>query len=107
MPWRPHGDDGCDRNDAVMTRAILGFALLCAGAAVACRPSDDPYGEAYGRGCLNGFRDAGGDANDFAPKDEARYAADPNYRRGWNEGYSACFERQLRTPKIGGNDGGR
>ena len=90
-----------------MTRVILGAALLWAGAAAACRPFDDPYGEAYGRGCLSGFRDAGGEVNDFAPKDEVRYAADPTYRKGWDEGYSSCYERQIRTPMMYSNGGGR
>lgn len=90
-----------------MKRAILGIALLWAGAAAACRPFEDPYGEAYGRGCLSGFRDAGGEVNEFAPKDEARYAADPTYRKGWDEGYSACYERQIRTPMMYSNGGGR
>ena len=89
------------------TRALFGAALLCAAAAASCALRDDPYGEAYGRGCLNGFRDAGGDFNDYAPKDEMRYATDPNYRKGWDDGYSKCYERQIRTPMIYGNGGGR
>ncbi len=81
--------------------------MLCAVAAASCALRDDAYGEAYSRGCLDGFRDAGGDVNDFAPKDDARYAADANYRKGWDDGHSKCYARQIRTPMMYSNGGGR
>jgi hypothetical protein len=81
---------------------LLLAALLAACASPA---SDASEAEAYGRGCDLGYRDAGRPTNNYFWRDEARYAADPSYRKGWDRGYAACFAQQTRNYKVNGGGG--
>ena len=72
-----------------LSGAVLG-ALLVAGCAG--NPAPKPvnivgfspaFVQGYGEGCDS--------AGAFRPwRDESRYQADPDFERGWNDGYSAC-----------------
>ena len=91
-----------------MTKAAcLATRLALLLTLTACSAGSDPYGAGHGAGCRNGFIDAGGPSNSYAPKNEALYAADAAYRKGWDEGYRACFDRQISTPKTISGPAGR
>jgi hypothetical protein len=63
-------------------------------------PGSESYRDGYLNGCSSGFADAGRDGyqTDYY-KDESRYANEPDYRKGWNEGHVACYEEDIRHPK--------
>jgi hypothetical protein len=64
-------------------------------------PGSPTFQDGYLNGCASGFSDAGrpGYQTSYV-KDEKRYASDADYRKGWDDGYHACFEEQTRTPKT-------
>jgi hypothetical protein len=63
-------------------------------------PGSESYQDGYLNGCPSGFADAGRDGYETSYfKDNTRFANEPDYRKGWNEGYAACFEEDRRYPK--------
>ena len=69
--------------------AVLGGLLLAGCAGI---PAPKPvnlvgfspaFVQGYGEGC-----DSAGAIRPW--RDESRYQADPDFERGWNDGYSAC-----------------
>lgn len=72
-------------------------------------PPDSSPGFKFGY--LYGCREGATDANPSAyhrlyERDDQRYAVDPEYRKGWDQGVKACYEDELRAPRMGGHDGG-
>ena len=91
----------------VIAAAAIGH-LLAACAANLMNPQVPPpgppsYQEGYLDGCRSGFAVAPrvGTETDYQ-KDEARYAGDVEYRRGWETGLNACYEEEQRHPKMCG-----
>ena len=66
-------------------------------------PGPPVYQEGYLDGCASGFAVAprAGTETDYR-RDEARYANDGDYRRGWENGLNACYEEERRHPKMCG-----
>lgn len=66
-------------------------------------PGSPAYKEGYLDGCASGFAVAprvGAEA-DYR-QDEAQYASDGEYRRGWETGLNACYAEEKRRPKMCG-----
>lgn len=66
-------------------------------------PGSPAFEEGYLDGCASGFASA--DRPGYAAswrKDEARYGGEPDYKKGWDAGLTACYEEQWRHPKTGG-----
>ena len=67
--------------------SLIGVAVLVGGCAPT--PAHQPVGlspafvQGYGEGC-----DSAGAIRPW--RDESRYQAEPDFERGWNDGYSAC-----------------
>ncbi len=75
--------------------AILGAALLWG-----CEPQT-PEEIGNVEGCASGYYDAGNEVFEFSyAKNEGLYATDPEYRKGWDEGYKECYEQEMRTPRM-------
>ncbi len=71
-------------------------------------PGSPAFEEGYLDGCASGFASA--DREGYSAsfrKDETRYGSEADYRRGWDAGLAACYEEQLRHPRMGGGHGGR
>ncbi len=86
---------------------LLGLATaLGACSAGLVNPQIPPPGSAmfeqgYLDGCASGFTDAGRDGYETNyRKDEARFAAEADYRDGWWKGHDACYEQERREPKT-------
>ena len=80
--------------------------LVCACTTGLVNPQVPPPGspifqDGYLNGCTSGFSDAGRDGyeTDYF-RDDVRYASEGDYRKGWDDGYGACFEEEKRTPKM-------
>ena len=81
------------------------FALLFSGC-----PSEQSYLAKHSPAFRQGYRDGCENAeamvaNSFVGKsnDTSRYRKDPEYRRGWDDGYSRCYanaemEQYMRRP---------
>jgi hypothetical protein len=91
-------------------RAILpalALALLAYGAALATtNPNIPPPGSSddftlgYVQGCRNGYAYGGRDGFQADhPKDERLYAANSEYRAGWDLGMHNCYEYELAHPR--------
>jgi len=84
---------------------IVTSAVWAAGSipnpAVPPRGATAALRDGYNDGCLSGYNGAGreGFQTRFT-RDGARYASNGAYRTGWNNGYAACFEDQLRAPLM-------
>ena len=66
-------------------------------------PGSQSFKEGYHNGCTSGFSDGGRDGYETSyVKDGTRYASEADYRTGWDQGYSACFEEQKYHPKYFG-----
>lgn len=91
------------RNGALLLGLVV---LLGACTANLVNPEIPPPGSAgfrqgYLDGCRSGFADAGRDGYETNyRRDDARFAADADYRDGWLKGHHACYEEQLREPKT-------
>jgi hypothetical protein len=55
-------------------------------------PGPPAFQTAYVAGCLS-LRGAG-------RRDETAYAADADYRRGWDQGYQTCLDDRQRYPRL-------
>lgn len=100
-----------------LARRLFGSALLvsfslagCAGAnLVDVRqppPGPPAFRDGYVDGCLSGFSD--GRWYNYAQsyrKDIGRYQADSDYRKGWDDGHSACYVEAIRYPRVGSSRG--
>ena len=72
--------------------AVALAAALLAGCAT-------PFERGRIDGCDSGLSDANKPGYDTRyRKDDARYAADADYRAGWDEGYDTCYWREYRYP---------
>jgi len=80
--------------------AVLAIVAFPAVTEAQVAPSDPVYRAAYANACINGYIDAGRPGVAYADLDPARYASDPRYRQGWDDGYSTCYDREYRTPKM-------
>ena len=85
-----------------MKRIPLAVVAGLVLAACAAEGEGGPASYTVGRvhGCDSGFTDLDMTVNYF--KDEARYRADPEYRRGWDDGHAQCYEEGLRPLQAGG-----
>lgn len=81
--------------------------LALAGCYPAQGPTRPPAGSSaafeagYVDACRTAYHDVqrvGYDTNDNDRSNPARYAAEPDYRAGWDRGYPACRENDLKTP---------
>ncbi len=79
-------------------------ALVLAGPLWACAPAGHDLGWIHG--CGSGYGDAGREHYylEFR-RNQDRYLADAEYRKGWDGGYRECFEEEQRTPYVGGATG--
>lgn len=88
------------------------IGALVAGAALAACTSvkdgliaqgaDPAYAEGYDHGCSSG-NVAGGSVFDSGQKDAARYGADSQYTKGWDDGFSTCkakMEVMVRDARL-------
>lgn len=76
---------------AVAVLAMAGCAAGPQGSAV--------FKEAYWTACRQAMDDAGGYFNGTPRgRDEDLYAADEDYRDGWNQGYAECYDHWLVKP---------
>ena len=87
--------------------SAAGILAACEGGLVNPQippPGSRAFSDGYVDGCPSGFDDAGRDGYDQDyRKDTARYAHEPDYKQGWDQGYAACFAEEKRHPKeIGG-----
>ena len=88
---------------ASRTRIAAIFAVI-APAIAACAagiPGSDAFRAGHRDGCVSGFADAGraGYHLEYI-RDEARFAAEADYKAGWQEAYHACFDDETRMPYI-------
>ena len=96
------------RRATVAGALFLGLVSLlgaCAGQPVknveVPPPGSAAFQQGYLDGCVSGYRDGGRDGYEADyRKDEARFAAEADYRDGWLNGHNACYEQQLRRPKT-------
>lgn len=70
--------------------SVVWFAALAAGCAVSPAPrSANIVG--FSPAFVQGYREGCDSAGALRPwRDESRYQAEPDFERGWNDGYSAC-----------------
>ena len=85
----------------------LGLAAMLIGSATACATSTPSGSESfqvgYTDGCVTGFGDAGKPGFESVyRRDDKRFAADPEYQRGWNEGEKSCYAAEMNFPTMGG-----
>jgi hypothetical protein len=76
-------------------------AVLAALLAAAC--AEAPRDAGYADGCRSGYFEAGREGYQYNAdfrQDAALYATDGEYRRGWDQGRSACIEEQRLAPRI-------
>lgn len=94
---------------ATMANAIR-LVFLCLGLLSACstiKPHETQgYRDGYIAGCSSGQVYAGKSGPE-APRDNARYGADADYTRGWNEGQQECYTDAMASPRNWGGTGGR
>jgi hypothetical protein len=94
-----------------------GFLALAALAACQGGPGAAPwsppagqsqaFNDGYVQGCLTGYMDAERDGTVIEQlRDEKRYATDADYRAGFEQAHTACYEEEKRRPRvIGGGNG--
>lgn len=64
-------------------------------------PGSAAFQQGYLDGCASGYADGGRDGFEASyRKDGARFATEADYRDGWLKGRGACYEQQLREPKV-------
>lgn len=64
-------------------------------------PESAAFSDGYLDGCPSGFDDANREGYETAyRKADTRYSREPDYKSGWDRGYSACFAEQERRPKL-------
>lgn len=74
-------------------------AALLTGACAAGPQGSPSYLEGHRNGCIHGTQDVAAFHNRIPPpRDDRRYAADADYRKGWDEGYRECFDLWLVRP---------
>ena len=56
------------------------------------------YQQAYLFGCMDGESAAGNPRT--VQRNDRRYAGDPDYAAGWDDGQKACYEAFMRTPRT-------
>jgi hypothetical protein len=95
-----------------------GFFALAALAACQGAPGNAPwlppaghsqaFEDGYVLGCLSGFNGAGRDGMVIEQsRDERRYVAEAEYRAGFDQAHSACYEEEKRRPRVIGGGNGR
>lgn len=96
------------RTETLLLAAAVLSLLLAACNTALVNPEVPPHGPAayedgYLHGCASGFTDArrAGYQNAYR-KDATRYALEPDYRAGWDEGHRLCFEEEEREPRMCG-----
>ena len=88
--------------------AVFGvaFPLIALGANLISPEAPPPgssagFRDGYSDGCLTGFADAGRDGyQESGRKDVARYLREEDYKAGFEAGHRACYEEQLRNPRV-------
>ena len=91
----------------VLGPAGMGLLLIACGSNLTNPeippPGSPGYQEGYLDGCARGFAVAPRAGAEIEYRqDEARYASDEEYRRGWETGLKACYEEERRHPKMCG-----
>ncbi len=89
---------------ALAAAAFAGGLLGCSAGLV--NPDIPPPGPpdfqlGYLDGCASGYTDANRPGYQLEyRKDDRRYAADPAYHRGWDQGHDACYAEEIRVPHM-------
>lgn len=85
---------------------LLAFAADLTNPALPPSGSSPAFREGYVDGCLTGFQDAGRDGYQQAGrKDVARYLREADYKAGFDAAHRACYEEQIRNPRMIGEPG--
>ena len=80
---------------------IAAVLAACAAPPNAPERASAGYSWGYTEGCDSGYTEAFRDGYSLRyGKDEARFEADPEYRRGWEDGYAYCYEDEWRQPLM-------
>jgi hypothetical protein len=85
----------------------IGLAVWLIGSAAACATGEptgsNSYQVGYTDGCITGFSDAGKPGFESVyRRDGERFAADPEYQRGWTEGEKSCYAAEMNFPTMSG-----
>lgn len=95
----------------VAMRKIMPLGLLLIAALAACDrkvtgwapPGSPSFQAGYTDGCWTGWGVAGKPGfGSVYYKDEGRFLSDPDYKRGWIEGQTDCYNQQMSSPQMGG-----
>jgi hypothetical protein len=85
-------------------RAIIpaSIAFMLAACAASTEPAGTPdFQYAYRQGCDSGYSFANRPRHEFHyRRDETRFQADAEYREGWQKGFVACYEEEIRFPHF-------
>jgi len=89
--------------------AATASLLFVAGLLGACgKPWPPPgtplYQNGWAAGCDSGYTEAGRDGYSRNYRKGAEYGTESDYKQGWDEGYTYCYERERRTPWMMGGD---
>ena len=69
-------------------------------------PGTEDFQTGYRHGCVSGYSVAYRPRHEMSyRRDEKSYAADAEYREGWQKGFVACYEEETRFPH--GDSGNR
>ncbi len=81
--------------------AVAGLAGCVTTGPMAVPDGPPGFRQGYVDGCRSGLGDALRDGLEAQyRKDEGRYRDDDAYRRGWDEGHGACYEEELKAPRM-------
>ncbi len=91
-------------------RKIVPLGLLLLAALAACDrkvtgwapPGSPSFQAGYTDGCWTGWGVAGKPGfGSVYYKDEGRFLSDADYKRGWIEGQTDCYNQQMSSPQMG------
>lgn len=83
---------------------VAAVALLAGCGAIGSipPPGSDAFQRGYIDGCWTGYGVAAKPGYEaIFYKDEARFASDADYQRGWLQGQTDCYNEQMNFPTMG------
>ncbi len=95
----------------VLLAAAAALLVACSGESIlGGPPGPDPqvppsgsaaFQEGYLDGCPTGFGEAGREGYEYVARlDAKRYSLDPEYKHGFDQGRSACYEYERSHPTM-------